>query len=153
MNSDKLITCLKCGSDACYVQEVNQDINNYFCYGCGFQSNTLMREGEELMDEQIKLLPELYKDLKFEDKNGQVWFPSTINLTEQGMVFANGSTTDNWMWAAVKSIEVTEEEKEKYPIPGKKGKYYKHRMDMTTMKQFKERDYMEALSYIGVLPS
>ena len=27
-----------------------------------------------------------------------------------------------------------------------------HKMDMTTMKTFVERDYMEALSYIGVLP-
>jgi len=150
--TDKLTICPRCGSDACYVTEVNQDINNYFCYGCGFQSNTLMREGELLMEEQMDVLPELYKDLKFEHESGQIWFPSTINLTEQGMVFANGSTTDNWAWAAVKSIEVTEEEKEKYPIPNKEGEYYKHRMDMTTMKQFKERDFIEALSYIGVLP-
>ena len=153
MNSDKLTICSRCGSDACYVTDVNQDIKNYFCYGCGFQSNTLMREGELLLDEQMETLPELYKDLKFEDKEGQIWFPSTVNLTEQGMIFANGSSTKNWAWAAVKSKVVTEDEKEKYPIPGKKGKYYKHRMDMTTMKQFKERDFMEALSYIGVLPS
>ena len=153
MESDKLVICPKCGSDACYVQEVNQDINNYLCYGCGFQSNTLMREGEEIMEEQMKILPELYKDLRYEDKNDQIWFPSTVNLPTQGMVFANGSTTENWKWAAVKAVKVTEEEKEKYPIPNKKDQYYKHRMDMTTMKQFKERDYMEALSYIGVLPS
>jgi hypothetical protein len=153
MNSDKLIICPKCGSDACYVQEVNQDINNYLCYGCGFQSNTLMREGEEIMEEQMEILPELYKDLRYEDKNGQIWFPSTVNLPTQGMVFANGSTTKNWKWAAVKAVEVKEEEKEKYPIPNKKGKYYEHRMDMTTMKQFEERDFMDALSYIGVLPS
>ena len=101
----------------------------------------------------MKTLPELYRDLRFEHENGQIWFPSTVNLTEQGMIFANGSSTKNWAWAAVKSKEVKEEEKEKYPIPGKKGKYYKHRMDMATIKQFKERDFIEALSYIGVLPS
>jgi len=28
MNSDKLDICPRCGSDACYVTEVNQDINN-----------------------------------------------------------------------------------------------------------------------------
>jgi hypothetical protein len=152
MNPDKLDICPRCGSDACYVTEVNQDISNHFCYGCGFQSNTLMRKGELIMEEQMEILPELYKDLKHEDKNGQVWFPSTINLPTKGMVFANGSTADNWKWAAVKSIEVLEEEKEKYPIPGKKGKFYENRMDMTTMKMFEEHDYMEALSYIGVLP-
>ena len=153
MESDKLSICPRCGSDACYVTEVNQDINNYYCYGCGFQSNTLLREGELLLDEQMETLPELYKDLKFEDKNGQIWFPTTVNLTEQGMVFANGSSTENWKWGAVLAIEVTEEEKHKYPIPNKENKFYKWRMDMSTLKQFEERDFMEALSYIGVLPS
>ena len=152
MNADRLTICKRCGSDACYVTEVNDKINNYFCYGCGFQSNTLMKEGEQIMEEQMELLPELYKDLKYEDEDGQTWFPSTVNLPTQGMVFANGSTTGNWKWAAVKSVEVKEEEKEKYPKPGKKDEYYEHRMDMSTMKQFEERDYMEALSYIGVLP-
>ena len=153
MNSDKLQICPKCGSDACYVTEVNQDINNYYCYGCGFQSNTLLREGELLLDEQMETLPELYKDLKFEDKNGQIWFPTTVNLTEQGMVFANGSSTENWKWGAVLAIEVTEEEKHKYPLPNKENEFYKWRMDMSTLKQFEERDFMDALSYIGVLPS
>ena len=153
MNADKLTICPRCGSDACYVTEVNEKIRNYFCYGCGFQSNSLMKEGELIVEEQEEILPELYKDLKFEDEGGQIWYPSTINLPTQGMVFANGSTVSNWKWAAVKAIKVTEEEKKKYPIPGKKNKYYEHRMDMSTMKQFEERDYMEALSYIGVLPN
>jgi hypothetical protein len=153
MSADKLTICKRCGSDACYVTEVNDKINNYFCYGCGFQSNSLMKEGEEIMEEQIELLPELYKDLQYEDEDGQIWFPSTVNLPIQGMVFANGSTISNWKWAAVKSVEVKEDEKEKYPIPGKEGEFYEHRMDMSTMKQFEERDYMEALSYIGVLPN
>jgi hypothetical protein len=153
MSADKLDICPRCGSDACYVTEVNQDINNYFCYGCGFQSNTLMREGEEITEEQMSILPELYKDLRYEDKNGQIWFPSTVNLPKQGMIFADGSTTKNWAWAAVKAVEVKEEEKHKYPIPKKEGQFYEYRMDMTTVKHFKERDFMDALSYIGVLPS
>ena len=153
MSADKLDICPRCGSDACYVTEVNQDINNYFCYGCGFQSNTLMREGEEITEEQMSILPELYKDLKYEDKNGQIWFPSTVNLPKQGMIFADGSTTKNWAWAAVRAVEVKEEEKHKYPIPKKEGQFYEYRMDMTTIKHFKERDFMDALSYIGVLPS
>ncbi len=153
MSADKLDICPRCDSDACYVTEVNQDINNYFCYGCGFQSNTLMREGEEITEEQMSILPELYKDLKYKDKNGQIWFPSTVNLPKQGMIFADGSTTKNWAWAAVKAVEVKEEEKHKYPIPKKEGQFYEFRMDMTTVKHFKERDFMDALSYIGVLPS
>jgi hypothetical protein len=149
---DNLINCSRCGSDACYVEEVNQDIKTYFCYGCGFQTNSIMKEGETFFEEQSNILPELYKDLFVTDEEGKVWMPSSVNLPQQGMIFANGSSKEDWGWAAVKAVQVLEEEKEKYPIPGKKGEYYEWRMDMTTLKMFPERDYMEALSYIGVLP-
>ena len=45
-----------------------------------------------------------------------------------------------------------DEEKHKYPIKGKKDQYYEFRMDMTTMMPFGEKEFMDALSYIGVLP-
>jgi hypothetical protein len=149
---DNLINCSRCGSDACYVEEVNQDIKTYFCYGCGFQTNSLMKEGETFYEEQINILPELYKDLVNKDENGIMWMPSTVNLPQQGMIFANGPSKTDWGWAAVKAVPVLEEEKEKYPIPGKNGEFYEWRMDMTTLQMFPERDFIEALSYIGVLP-
>jgi len=68
------------------------------------------------------------------------------------MVFANGTNIKDWHWAAVKAIELTEEDQKKYPIPGKEGEYMKYRMDMKNLKEFHERDYIEALSYIGIIP-
>ncbi len=149
---DNLINCTRCNSDACYLNEVTQDIKTYFCYGCGYQANSIMKEGEEFYEQQIAMLPELYKDLLNKDDDGMIWMPSTINLPQQGMVFANGPSKEDWGWAAVKAVPVTKEEKEKYPLPGKKGEYYEWRMDMTTLQMFPEHDFMEALSYIGVLP-
>ena len=147
---DNLVICDRCGSDACYIQEVNQDIKNYQCYGCGFITNTLMKRDSQFFEEQMELLPNLYKELMGEDEEGKVWMPTTINLPSQGMVFANGPSALNWKWAAVKSVLVTEEEREKYPIPGKKGEYYEQRMDMSTLKEFNEKDFIEALDYIGI---
>ena len=149
---DNLIKCAKCGSDACYVEEVNQDIKTYFCYGCGFQTNSLIKKDSQFFEEQSKILPELYKDLFYTDEEGKIWMPSSVNLPQQGMVFANGSSKEDWGWAAVKAIPVLEEEKTKYPILGKQDEYYEWRMDMTTLKMFPERDYIDALSYIEVLP-
>jgi hypothetical protein len=147
---DNLTTCNRCGSDACYVQEVNQDIKNYQCMGCGFITNSLMKQGSQFFEEQMELLPNLYKELMGEDDEGLVWMPATINLPSQGMVFANGSSAENWKWAAVQSVPVKEEEKEKYPIPGKPGEFYEQRMDMDTLKEFDEKDFIEALDYIGI---
>ena len=149
---DNLIICARCGSDACYVDEVNQDIKTYFCYGCGFQTNSLMKDGDVFYERQLEILPELYKDLLNKDDDGHIWMPSTVNIPTQGMIFANGSSLSDWGWAAVKAVSVLEEEKEKYPILGKEGQYYEWRMDMTTLQMFPERDFMEALSYIGAIP-
>ncbi len=78
--------------------------------------------------------------------------PQTNNEPKKGMVFANGTGVDNWKWAAVKAVAVTEEEKYKFPIPKQPGKFYEYRMDMETLQHFEERDFMDALSYIGILP-
>ena len=145
---DKLTICKKCGSDACYSQEVNEKITNYQCMGCGFISNSLMIKDSEFYKEQSEILPELYKDLFFEDEDGQIWMPSTVNLPTMGMIFANGTSKDDWYWSAVLSVPVTEEVKEKYKK--KDGTYYEHRMDMDTLKNYPERDYIEALEYVGI---
>jgi hypothetical protein len=85
-------------------------------------------------------------------KTKLICLPQTINLPQQGMIFANGSNVGDWSWAAVKAVEVTQEEQHKYPMPGKKNQFYKYRMDMSSMKHFPEKDFIEALSYIGILP-
>ena len=149
---DNLIICNHCGSDACYVTENSLTVKTYSCFGCGFSTNSLMKEGEEFYKEQIEVLPELYKDVLFKDKNGLMWMPTTINLPQQGMIFYNGTNKENAQWAAVKAVKVLEEEKEKYPIKSQPGKFYEWRMDMTTMKPFEMKEFMEALSYIGILP-
>ena len=150
--TDNLITCPHCESDACYVTENSPTVKTYSCFGCGFTTNSLMKEGEEFYNEQIAVLPDLYKDIMFTDKDGMIWFPTAVNMPQNGMVFYNGTTKENAKWAAVKAVEVTEEEKEKYPIKGKVGEFYQWRMDMTTMKPFEMKDFMEALSFIGVIP-
>jgi hypothetical protein len=148
--NDNLITCPHCESDACYVTENSPTIKTYSCFGCGFTSNSLMKEGEEFYAQQVEVLPELYKDVMFKDGEEKYWFPTTINVPQQGMVFYNGTSKENAKWAAVKAVPVLEEEKEKYK--NKKGEFYSHRMDMTTMQGFEMKDFMEALSYIDILP-
>ena len=138
MNFDEIINCPKSGGDLCYKIEVTKDITNYMSLSCGYWTNSLMIEGSEFYKEQISTLPELYKDLAWTDpKTNLIWLPNTINIKEKGMVFADGADNSNWRWAAVKAI------------PDKEKGY---KTDMSTIKHFTERDYIEALSYIGVLP-
>jgi len=142
---DNLTVCKRCGSDACY-ETVTDTLVSYWCMGCGFTSNTLTLKDSPVHDKLIESLPELYKDLLFEDEDGFIWSPSTINIPEKGMVFADGTDKDNWGWSAMLSIETTEEERATNPVL----KNQMRKMDKTTLKSFKERDFMDALEYIGM---
>jgi len=146
MNVDTIIDCPKSGGDLCYKTEINKDITNFLSLSCGFWTNTLMKDGSDFYTQQIEVLPELYKDLAWEDpKTKLIWIPNTINIQEKGMVFANGENVDEWNWSAVKAIPLEKGEEAK-------NEGQTHKMDMSTIKNFKERDYIDALSYIGVLP-
>jgi len=146
MQYDEIINCPKSGGDLCYKIEVNPEVTNYYSLSCGFWTNSLMKADTDFYKEQMAVLPELYKDLAWTDPDTNlIWIPNTINIPDKGMVFANGSSIDEWSWAAVKAVELEEGDEAK--VEGQT-----HKMDMSTLKSFVERDYMDALSYIGVLP-
>ena len=144
MSKDKLTVCPRCGSDACYEQDLGADYKVHMCYGCGFTTNTLMTNDSQFLEEQLEVLPELYKDLVYEDKNGQHWMPSTINNYKKGMIYVDGTSTKDWRWASCPAIEIPKEEKDRFPEEAT------HKMDMQNVKYFNERDFIEALDYIGV---
>lgn len=146
--TEEIITCAKSGGDLCYKTQINPDLATYLSLSCGFWTNSLMKEGEEFYEQQMETLPELYKELAWTDpETNLVWIPNTINHPELGMVFAYGPNASSWGWGAVKAVEVPEGERKEIA-----GKIQTHKMDMANMKVFQERDYIEALSYIGVLP-
>lgn len=62
-NNDSLGLCPKCSCDGCYITPINEAKNAYFCFGCGFQTNDLMVEGEFDFEQYEETLPELYKDI------------------------------------------------------------------------------------------
>lgn len=153
MQYEEIIDCPKSGGDLCYRTQVSPEVSTYLSLSCGFWTNSLMKEGEEFYEHQMSTLPELYKDLAWKDeKTEMIWIPNTINQPGLGMVFANGPSKKEWGWAAVKSIKIPEEDRKNYPIPGKEGEFMEYRMDMDNMQIFHERDYIDALSFVGVLP-
>lgn len=145
MNFDNLVKCSRCDSNFCYVQEINKDITIESCFGCGFVSNSLMKRDTQFFKEQTDLLPQLYKSLMDEEEDtGKIWMPNHIQVEGKGMVFANGTSRDNWVWTAAKDVLVTEEEKDKY-----KGK--KYRTDLEVSENFEPSNFIGALDYIEIL--
>ena len=141
---DQLTICPKCECDGCYVTPINETKLNYFCWGCGFQTNDLMKEGEFDFVAYEETLPELYKDIKYTDKDNRVWYPISLNIPDKGTVFLNGKSAEAVEWSAIKVVELTEEEKEQ---PKYKNLIYKS--DAKSLKSF-GTDFIEAMDYIGM---
>jgi hypothetical protein len=156
---DKLTTCKCCGSDACYESEFTTQegpVNTWLCMTCGFTSNTTMTEDSETLEKTLELTADLIKDLR-QDHDGLVYFPTVIQMPNKGMIFPDpikGSSTlegkTNWHWTVVKSIDIPEEEQEKFPDPTNPGNFYKHRMDMKNMKHFNKLEFMDAAEELGM---
>lgn len=141
------------GSNACYEQTIEQDgqeLKTWMCFGSGFTTSTLMTEGSPALEAALSTAPELYKAIMHTDKEGKVWLPATITLPDMGMVFVDGTTKEDWKWAAVKSIPLTDEDraaevngKPKYPANAST------KPDMANIQHFEQRDFMDALEVIG----
>ena len=139
---EKMSICPHCGGNACYEQQVSEEVTTSFCFGCGYSTSTLMTELGDLVAKTLETSPELYKDLMFTDEDRKVWFPSTVTLPNKGMVFLDGTSKDNWRWASALAVEISEEEKAKFP------KDQTHKMDMKSISHFEKEDFMEALDAI-----
>jgi len=147
MNKDTLVEG-PFGSNACYEQTFEQDgkeVKTWMCFGSGFSTSTFMSKDSDLVKNTIETSPELYKDLMHIDKNDRAWFPATITLPEKGMVFADGTSKDDWKWAAVKAITITEEDRKGKQFPADQ----KYRMDMENKSLHNQNDFMDALEQIG----
>lgn len=143
--NDQLVECKRCGGNACYEQHVSDELSTWLCMGCGFTTSTMMDKDGPTTSNTLETSPELYKDLMFVDDTNKAWFPATITLPEKGMVFIDGVSKQDWKWAAVKAIPLTNEEKESGRFP--EGQDYK--MNVRESLKFDQKDFMDALEVIG----
>lgn len=144
MIKDEMAICPKCGCDGCYTTPLNEVKLKYFCWGCGYETSDFMKEGEFDFVAYEEIIPELYKDIKYTDEQGRVWYPITVNIEDKGTVFMNGASMEHFFWSAIKVVELTEEEKEQPKFKGKT-----HKSDAKSLKDF-GNDFIEACDYIGL---
>jgi hypothetical protein len=68
---ETMVICPHCGGNACYEQQINEEVTTHFCFGCGFTTSTLMQADSKLVKETLENSPELYKDLLYTDDSGK----------------------------------------------------------------------------------
>jgi len=142
---DKLTTCPKCGAlESCYTTPINETMNSYICFQCGYQTSDLMIKGEFDFEEFESTLPELHKECAYVEESGRVWYPATINIPTKGTVFLNGTSKDDCYFSGIKTKELTKEEAQ-----SPRFKNQTHKSDSQTMQHFGIDGFFDACNYIG----
>ncbi len=142
---DGMVKCPRCGSQLCYAQRVG-DLETWLCMSCGMTSTTLMKEGTDSEKAVTARQPQLYKDLKFVDKDGYVWYPAVITVPEKGMVYLDGTTVDNAEWVGIPFRPLTKKEKRMKQYAGKN-----YLLEAANTKHFGRDGFVDALSAMGML--
>jgi hypothetical protein len=104
-----------------------------------------MVKDSDFVKSSKEVLPELIKDLEFIDENDFVWYPSTINVPEKGILFPNGTNKDTWGWSVAPLILIKEEEKAKFP------KNQTHKVDLSGIENFPKESYALAVTRLNAL--
>lgn len=134
-----MVKCPICEQNACYEQKIDEKLSTQLCMSCGYSSSTLLTKQSEAFKNAVETSPELYKDLAKEGENEQMWLPATLMVPNKGMVFVDGTSKDNWVWASAKAIPLLE------PKDGQT-----HRMDMENKKTFNKNQFMKACLNAGI---
>lgn len=143
------IICRICAEEECYKESEN-GIDSYLCMNCGYTTTSLNKKDSIELRKWEITTPELIKNSKIIDSD-LVWYPSVLNFPSKGLVFPDGTNEENWSWRVAKVVEIPEEDRGKYPVPGKEGEFYSTRLDMANSKQFPRDQFKAACIELGIL--
>lgn len=141
------VVCPHCGSQLCFHQPVAPDTEAMTCLACGFTTTNQMLEGSETEKAVSAKHPTLYKDLRFKDIHGYVWYPAVVTVPGVGMVYIDGSSTEDWEWAFTPMRKLSRKEKRS----GRYGKNEYISMPEQTQRFGKDGGFVKALDALGVL--
>jgi len=143
---DIISNCFLCGERGLHVAGT-EEAQVMQCINCGYTTTTKYI-GTKETNEEFQKLTEDMKNWAVE-KNNRIWIPSIITLPI-GMLYpinidnmVNHSTEMKWAFAPM--VDISEEEKEKFP--NENGGFYQKKIDTDDAKIYDE--FIEAMSYIN----
>ena len=112
----------------------------------GFFTRQAFLEGSAACETFEDTVTQLIKDTK-KVENGREWFLTTITLPA-GILFPDGKA-DDYSWVVAPVVNIAQEDKAKYSIPGQPDEVFNTRVGIEDAKKFDQ--FKEGLVYLGML--
>ena len=121
------------------------------CLISGFNTRELYKTGNADVEKFEEQSTELIRNMRYEDKElDQYWYLTTV-ITKDGMIFPDFHETDDYEWVFAPIVQISEDEKEKYPIPDKPGEFYGSRLAIEAQEKFHKESFMSACRRLGAV--
>ena len=140
------------GSDNCFRVFTEPATDEHFlCMSSGYMASSHFKLGDEKFETEMQNSPELVKALQhYDNERDLIWIPTVLNMGKLGMVFPEGNLQE-WNWCHAKNVDIPDEERKNYPVPGKDGEFFKSRLDIENAERFPNTDFLEACKSMGVI--
>jgi len=140
------------GSNKCFkVYTEPATDEHYLCMSSGYMASSTFKLEDENFQKQIENSPEIVKALQhYDEETDLIWIPTVLNMGKLGMIFPEGSLQD-WRWCYAKNIDISEDERKNYPVPGKDGEFYKSKLDIDNAQRFKSNEFLDACKAMGII--
>jgi len=133
----------------CYVQDLPDGNQTKLCFTCGFTTNSQMKEGFEMEQTVTAKQSQLYRDIRFIDQEGLIWYPATLSTPDKGMIYLDinkneeGKPVLNWAATPLRKLTPKEQRSKKY-------RGMKYVADTKNTKLFGHMGFMEAATSLGM---
>tara|TARA_R110000796_G_scaffold230985_1_gene348805 strand:- start:394 stop:852 length:459 start_codon:yes stop_codon:yes gene_type:complete len=121
---DMISNCFLCEEKALHVAGT-EEAQVMQCINCGYTTSTKFK-GTKKTNEEFQKLGEDMKNWAKEE-NGHIWIPSIITLPIGMLYPINVKKKLKWSFAPM--VEISEDERKKYPNPSVPGKFYDKKID------------------------
>tara|TARA_A100001391_G_scaffold153091_2_gene110873 strand:+ start:199 stop:648 length:450 start_codon:yes stop_codon:yes gene_type:complete len=141
---DLISNCFLCEEHSLHVAGT-EEAQIMQCINCGYVTSTKYIGTKETNEEFQKLGEDMKRWAK--EENGRIWIPSIITLPV-GMLYPIDE--DNKMkWSFAPMVDISEDERRKYPNPNVPGKFYERKIDTDNPRIYDE--FILGMSYINEL--
>lgn len=130
--------CVLCEADP------NNGMEHRLCMESGYTNHTSWIEGSEELNRFDSSVTSLMRDLKHKDSAGSVWYP--LSISTQKLIFYPAGSLQEWGWMLTPVKELSEEERVKYPVPGKEGVFYDRILDFENSEVFTPEQFPDAFA-------
>ena len=122
------------------------------CMDTGYMTNNdFSFDNKEILKKYEESMPQIIIDTKYKDDDlQQFWYLTSIHF-KTGMIYPMPNSHNEYDWAFSPIIEISGDERLKYPKPGKDGEYYDSKLDTDATERYSKDDFRGVCKRAGAV--